>query len=95
MGIILNWTVGFETIEQNGAVSVLTNQSEPIWSWEQTYFLHKDFPPARRAARALNFKLIPAFLCPEVAVQKLELDSSQNRDQEERMPQLKWDNLQR
>lgn len=44
----------------------LTNQSEQ--SCEQTYFSQR-FPTCMQAARGLNFKLIPAFLCPGVVAQ--------------------------
>lgn len=47
------------------------------------------FPTCMLAACALNLKLILAFLCPLVVLQKLVLDSSSSRDQEERMPQMK------
>lgn len=46
----------------------LTNQSEQILSCEQTYFSQR-FPTCMLAARALNFKLILAFLSPGVVMQ--------------------------
>lgn len=65
----------------------VTNQSEQ--SYEQTYFPQR-FPTCMLAARALNFKLMPAFLCPGVVSQKKwELENSLNRNQEEWVPQLK------